>query len=194
MDQNMLIWDYSSRKRSKQSSRTSWKHLNVSPSLFAIKKLTCRKGSVINNVQGKKRCAFPLLFWSYLMDPTVLRQKGAINRDATYTNKQKQASTQTINHYPLSKLLLNLYFKWKKISQDGAFRTQATANEHLLNVSVCNGWKLEDLTECKQQICTFADFYLSNELRLSWKDKQDFSFGWYHTSEHVTCCCDRSST
>ncbi len=78
--------------------------------------------------------------------PLFSDKKRAIDRDATYTNKQKQASRQTINHYLLSKLLLNLYFKWRTFSQDGAFRTQATANEHLLNVSVCNGWKLEDLT------------------------------------------------
>lgn len=44
-------------------------------------------------------------------------------------------------------------------------------------------WRFD--IEYKQRICKFADFYLSNELRLSWKDKQDI-FIWM--IPHVWAC------
>lgn len=100
------------------------------------------------------------------------------------TQTSKRADNQSLSTLQVA---AEFILQMKKILSGWYFQdTQATANEHLLDVSVCNGWKLEDLTlSINSGSVHFADFYLSNELRLSWKDKQNI---FIRMKLHVWVC------
>lgn len=63
-------------------------------------------------------------------------------------HKQAETNKHTDNQsLSTLKVAAEFILQMKKNLSGRCFQdTQATANEHLLNVSVCNGWKLEDLT------------------------------------------------
>lgn len=116
------------------------------PSLFTIKTLTCRKRSVINNAEKKEKknavpfhCYFGPIKWIPLFSD---KKEPLTEMQRTQTNKH--TDNQSLSSL---KVAAEFILQMKKILSGWCFQdTQATANEHLLNVSVCNGCKCKDLT------------------------------------------------